>query len=278
MFKKISVVIGALAVTSSLAHYVHGTAHANVKQTQRQLTDEEQKFTSISPSVCPENMVEINGEFCQNVVETCLYYVDHEGNHVDPPEGDKSGRCGEYAKSKCVSKFEHKHFCIDKYEGHVKKGDVPQSWLSFYDAEKMCKENGLRLCTSSEWAFAAEGPNMHPYPYGDGYHRDKTACNFDHTQDIDVFQAKQKNDRIAQELDKLLVPAGSMERCVSDWGVHDLAGNLDEFVVNESGHPYISGLMGGHVFGVRNASRPMTVAHGPEFAWYETSLRCCTSF
>ena len=116
---------------------------------------------------------------------------------------------------------------------------------------------------------------MHPYPYGDGFHRDKTMCNFDNPPNIDVFKATNRNTPQAKQLHELLVASGSMNECQSDWGVHDMSGNIDEWVINETGSPYVSGLMGGHVFGVRNASRPMTDAHGPNFSWYETGGRCC---
>lgn len=113
---------------------------------------------------------------------------------------------------------------------------------------------------------------MRPYPYGDGYHRDKAACNFDNDETgVNVFQ----DSRDVRLLDRFLKPSGSMPRCVSPFGVYDMPGNLDEFVVNESGRPYKSGLMGGHVFGVRNACRPMTDGHNEAFSWYETTARCC---
>jgi formylglycine-generating enzyme required for sulfatase activity len=83
-----------------------------------------------------------------------------------------------------------------------------------------------------------------------------------------------------------------MPDCHSDYGVYDMAGNIDEWVINEASDimecpkeliaknqcmniSYHSGLMGGHVWHVRNASRPMTVAHYPGFGWYETGTRAC---
>ena len=81
----------------------------------------------------------------------------------------------------------------------------------------------------------------------------------------------------SEVLEALLVPSGEMDRCVSPFGVHDMAGNIDEWTVNVSGHgkPFVSYLKGGHSLGVRNASRPATEAHGPEFAWWETGTRAC---
>jgi len=119
---------------------------------------------------------------------------------------------------------------------------------------------------------------MKPYPYGDGYHRDVNACNIDNAmpKEIkDILKVDKHDSKEGRALDDLLVPAGSMPQCVSPFGVYDMVGNIDESVINESGQPYVSGLMSGHVFGVRNACRPMTEAHGPTFSWYETGGRCC---
>lgn len=237
------------------------------------------------PSACPADMVEIEGDYCPNLEVVCLFNVDADGNHLPGP-GDINLACGEYKKpTRCLSDKVHMHYCIDKYEWPNKPGQVPQDWMNFFDAEKAVKEAGKRICTHREWTLAAEGPDMHPVPYGDGYHRDKTACNFDnHNPGIDVFQSKRPDDETSQKLRALLVPSGSRANCFSDFGVHDMSGNIDEWVVNESSQDMCinktsgncrTGLMGGHIWHVRNASRPMTTAHGAGFAWYETGARAC---
>ena len=151
--------------------------------------------------------------------------------------------------------------------------------MSFNDAQKSAKSLGKRMCTQDEWTLAAEGPEIHPLPYNEGYKRDRTACNFDNhmPKGLDVFKATTPNSPMSKILRSMLVPSGSKPRCVSPYGVYDLAGNVDEFTVNESGHPYISALKGGHIWHIRAASRPATLAHGPTFAWYETSTRSCVS-
>ena len=226
-------------------------------------------------SACPSDMVEINGDYCLVNDQQCLQWVDVNGKPTDPP-ANTSGRCGIWKSPvKCLTKTVHKRYCIDQYEFPNKKGQVPQDWMTWYDVKNSCEAVGKKMCTRSEWTFAAEGPNMHPYPYGDGFHRDKTVCNFDNHNTVDVFKATNRNTPEAIVLHNMLLPSGSQDKCVSDWGIHDMPGNIDEWVVNEAGKPYVSGLMGGHVFGVRNASRPMTDAHGPDFSWYETGGRCC---
>jgi hypothetical protein len=231
---------------------------------------------------CPVGTVLVEGEYCPNVEQVCLEWVDSQGNANKEaiPKPGQSRRCGTWKfPTKCLSEHTvHKRFCIDKYEYPNVKGQRPKSWMTWYDIKSACEAQGKRLCTRSEWTFACEGPDMKPYPYGDGYHRDRTSCNTDRLvpEGINVMKVMQRLTPDGQALDALLTPSGSKEACVSPFGVYDMVGNIDEFVVNESGHPYISGLMGGHVFGVRNACRPMTEAHGPNFSWYETGGRCCS--
>jgi sulfatase modifying factor 1 len=83
------------------------------------------------------------------------------------------------------------------------------------------------------------------------------------------------NEPGAIALRNKLVPSGSLPNCVSSTGVYDMSGNIDEFVINESGRPYKSSLVGGHILGVRNKSRPSTDGHNEYFKWYETGTRLC---
>jgi formylglycine-generating enzyme required for sulfatase activity len=145
--------------------------------------------------------------------------------------------------------------------------------MTWYDAQQELDKEGKRLCLSKEWTFACEGPEMHPYPYGDGYHRDNDACNFNNPlPPLSVFAQDNKQKRL---LDAFLVPSGVKPLCVSPFGVRDQVGNIDEFVVNESGKPYKSSLMGGHFLGVRNNCRAQTTAHSELFSWYESGTRGC---
>lgn len=242
-------------------------------------------------SSCPNDMVEIEGDYCTEEKQVCLFNVDRKGKHLPGPVS-LDNACGEFKPSVCTGSKIHMHFCMDKYEWPNQEGQKPQDWMTYYDARKAVSSVGKRLCTHREWSLAAEGPHMHPLPYGDGFHRDSTKCNFDNKNPgIDVFKSKRPDDETSEALRDLLVPAGSKD-CVSDFGVHDMAGNVDEWVVNEASQLlecpaealkankcgqqfYRSGLMGGHIWHVRNASRPMTTAHNASFGWYETGTRAC---
>lgn len=244
------------------------------------------QLVSVSNSHCPADMIEVKGDYCSNLEQHCNYNVNIDGS-ISKKSVDLTWACGEYTPSTCNSKqLVPMHFCIDKYEWPNKEGTVPQDWMTWYDAKKAVVSVGKRLCTHREWTLAAEGPHMHPLPYGDGFHRDNSLCNFDRNMEhLDPSKATHSDDEMSQKLRAVLVPSGSMPKCVSDFGVHDMAGNIDEWVVNEGApetcpkgekcYSYISGLMGGHVWHVRNASRPMTTAHYPGFGWYETGTRAC---
>jgi sulfatase modifying factor 1 len=236
---------------------------------------------SVHLSACAEGMVEIEGDYCPVVEEKCLTWVDVHGaaSKEAIPKPGQSGRCGEFqSPTKCLSKNKiHVHYCIDAYEYPNVPGQRPQSWMTWYSAKAALEAEDKRMCSASEWTFACEGEAMQPYPYGDGYHRDSTACNFDNLRPkgLDVFQSKRPGDTASLWLDSMLVPAGSMERCVSPFGVHDMVGNIDEWVHGENGQRR-SLLKSGHIFGVRNACRPVTDGHGPTFGWYETGTRGCS--
>jgi hypothetical protein len=133
-------------------------------------------------------------------------------------------------------------FCIDIYEASRpdatkddpgtdeskasnREGVLPWMLLTTGTAEneeaaQACKAAGKRLCTPLEWQRACQGPDSTVYSYGDGY--EKTTCN-----GIDAFGDP------GQGLFKLM-PTGSFPRCVNEWGVLDINGNLWEHVAGGS--------------------------------------------
>jgi hypothetical protein len=85
-------------------------------------------------------------------------------------------------------------------------------------------------------------------------------------------------DRELARLDQS-VPSGAREGCTSGYGVHDLTGNFDEWVFAHHERPREHGkdsaLKGGAWGHVRNACRPVTTSHAPEFQYHFVSFRCC---
>jgi hypothetical protein len=215
---------------------------------------------------CPRGMVEVEGDYCATIEQRCLRWLDP----------DTKMRCAEFAPdTRCTGKVAHKHFCIDQFEFPNEPGAKPEVMKTWYSARDACAATGKRLCGESEWTLACEGQERLPYPYG--YARNAEACNIDKPHpDVDEKAIANPATRDA-EVARLWQgePSGTREACVSPYGVHDMTGNVDEWVVNESGHPYKSGLKGGYWGPVRDRCRPMTTAHNEEFEFYQIGFRCC---
>jgi sulfatase-modifying factor enzyme 1 len=221
---------------------------------------------------CAGDMVEVSGEYCPDIEQPCLRWL--------PEEPATPKRCAEFAPSSaCKASTQKKHFCIDRYEFPNKSGERPIVMKSWQQAADTCKARGKRLCGESEWTLACEGAQRLPYPYG--LKRDANACNIDKPRaDVDE-KALADPRRQRAEVSRLWQgePSGARAQCSSPYGVMDMTGNVDEWVVNEGGsmtaNPFKSGLKGGYWGPVRDRCRPMTTVHGPDFSFYQIGFRCC---
>lgn len=209
-------------------------------------------------------MILVDGEFCPDAEQICAKWVG------DPPPYQNL-RCAEYAKpARCKGARVHLRYCVDREEfaeaNTAGSADpvlpvVGKNWL---EAKAMCEGRGARLCKESEWQFACEGPDMSPYPYG--WKRDSTLCNFDKT-DLGGPMEKLKD---------LRAPLDAFPDCVSPFGVHDMVGNVDEWVEREGGiAPNRSALRGGWWLPGRNRCRAATNHHGEEYSGKQVGFRCC---
>jgi formylglycine-generating enzyme required for sulfatase activity len=217
-------------------------------------------------------MVFIDTTHCERVSLSCQKSEYEKSNHLTI--------CHRFAPGqKCLSGQRRQRFCIDPYEYPNEKGGHPPVNVSAYDGAAMCAEQGKRLCYESEWVAACEGPDKLPFPYG--HERSGKMCNIDNRYIVpSLKRAYSSNtavrDRELRRLDQS-VPSGSMETCKSGFGVYDLTGNFDEWVLSERerGKSGWAGLKGGAWGHVRNACRPITTSHPPQFTYYFISFRCC---
>ena len=228
-----------------------------------------QKLVMASSESCPSNMVEISGYYCPDPVVICDEYISEQHD-----------RCERFRpNSRCLGKPKPKLFCIDRFEFPNEAGKRPTVDITWYDARSQCANLGKRLCDAEEWTLACEGPQLKPYPFG--YVRDATICNFDRPYVIPDNVALDNPKTRAAEIARInqSEPSGSRARCVSDYGVYDMTGNVDEWVFDVRGSPqgpeFQSGLKGGYWGPVRNRCRPMTTDHNQWHHGYQIGFRCC---
>jgi formylglycine-generating enzyme required for sulfatase activity len=152
--------------------------------------------------------------------------------------------------------------------------------VDFSEAKATCEAQGKRLCSAREWTLACEGPDRFPYPHG--YDRDAGACNVDQPHRFPDSDALARADLRERELARLdqRTASGEREQCVSAYGVYDLVGNVDEWVVPDgseegAGSRPKTALKGGYYGPVRARCRPTTTSHGVTFKFYQVGFRCC---
>lgn len=213
------------------------------------------------PPACPEGMALVEGEQCPVVEHKCLRWLD-------PPGKWRYFRCAEYAPEvTCKGPREHKRFCIDVNEqGETKDDPRPANHVSFKMAKASCEARGARLCKESEWEFACEGEEARPYPYG--FRRDAQACN------VDREDVVTPNKKAIYDLRR--TPAEDAQ-CLSPFGVRDLAGNLEEWVVRDRHelHSRTTLLKGSWWLKGRHTCRATNGGHEDWYQGTETGYRCC---
>ncbi|MBX3224340.1 MAG: SUMF1/EgtB/PvdO family nonheme iron enzyme [Labilithrix sp.] len=219
--------------------------------------------SSADAKACPAGMVLVEGEYCPDVEQKCLEWMD------PPTSRYHQFRCARYAKSVCKSKERvHMRYCIDATERAEEDSSLPLHFMSWTSSRKLCEAEGGRLCRESEWQFACEGEEMRPYPYG--WERDAAACNVDRSTNIG------KPGRLVDHRSVV----GSHEKCASPFGVQDMAGNVEEWVQadgrgmgNKMGWKEV--LKGSWWIPSRHACRQFQVGHDAVYNGAETGTRCC---
>ena len=207
---------------------------------------------------CPDEMALVEGEYCPDARHKCLRFLD------EPAQGQLAHRCAEFDhKPACVAARQHRRFCIDRDEYTPSGSKLPLVQQSWTGAQEICTSLGKRLCFGSEWEFACEGEALLPYPYG--FVRDANRCNHD-----------RENLSIRGKLRDLRVPSQDRPECTSPFGVRNLVGNVDEWVVRDGFvRPWRSELRGGWWLAGRNNCRASTTGHDEYYFGGQTGFRCC---
>lgn len=204
---------------------------------------------------CPEQMASIDGEFCIDRWEASL--VDASGTEHFP-----------YALVK-----------DEQLRARSAPDAVPHGHVSAEQASAACQGAGKRLCTRKEWLKACRGRTETRYPYGDkhrpGY------CNDDGVSPLGVLHGKSlggldyraMNDPRLNQLPGTVARTGSYARCVNEYGVHDMVGNLHEWTAEASG-----AFRGGYYLDTSllgEGCNYVADGHDRNYRDYSTGFRCC---
>ncbi len=214
---------------------------------------------------CPDGMKLVERQHPEGVGRNC---TEHRGLK----------HCFAYDPSSnhAIGPFKPLRFCMDVFEAPNRAGAKPIVMASAVDAESWCGTKGKRLCHETEWEAACEGKARKPWTYG--YAADGTKCNSGKTwRKFDVKRLYKGGEEGSAELEKLwqAEPSGNRKACVTDEGIYDLVGNVEEWVVSRPHRKFRRTLIGGFWAKPWPGCRGANDAHEPEFRFYETGFRCC---
>jgi len=215
---------------------------------------------------CPADMRLVTGTHFEEVQRVCTDY--------------RHGKC--YAFHSELTLLEPRATpvaaCMDRYEWPNQRGARPHVMMRFVEAEASCASVGKRLCSEAEWELACEGPTHRPWPYG--WQKRVGVCNND--KPYRAYSEAKINSSDggvrAAEVKRLWQgePSGSSPECESAFGVMDLVGNVEEWVVTTRPQwPHRSSLKGGYWSKPWSGCRGTNESHSPQFRYYEIGFRCC---
>jgi hypothetical protein len=221
-------------------------------------------------AACPSDMRLVVGTHADEVQHLC----------IDARRDGKDTHCFAYEDGLTAEEglTTEVRVCMDQFEAPNVRGRRPMVMKSFDAARAWCNARKKRVCTEQEWELACEGPEHRPLAYG--WRVEKTVCNSGkgwRPFDVKKLSSKTGTDA-ADEVERLWQGAtsGSYPGCVSPFGIYDMIGNVEEWVVSRPGRRFPGSLMGGFWAKPWTGCRGTNDAHEPSFVFYETGFRCCS--
>ena len=279
VFGGLGSVVACATLTRSLRHEPQAHAAARAAAPRAIATAEP---SSSSSAPCPADM-KLAGGACMDRYEAHLLVRRSDGTLVPhPPYAPPSAGW---------------------FVAATEVGVKPQAYIDQLQAESACEHAGKRLCSLGEWYRACIGEAGTTYPYGEHYQAGR--CNVGkphllsllHGSNPQGWRYSDFNDPALSAQPGFLGLTGEYADCAGPNGVHDLVGNLHEWVADRVdgtlasklplpaivarriGRRSGNGIFMGGFYSTRNehgeGCKFVTAAHEPRYHDYSTGFRCC---
>jgi len=163
-------------------------------------------------------------------------------------------------------------FWIDVYEvtneqygesGYFTGDKRPRELVTWYDAQAFCEARGGRLPDEWEWEYAARGPDLLEFPWGNTFENVKAVLLYNNCND-----GRQDGS----------CDVGSRPDNVSWVGAYDMAGNIYEWTASDRG-PTNKVLRGGSWVSYKELlSASFRFSDDPSFKFSHYGFRCVRSY
>lgn len=160
----------------------------------------------LTDALCPPGMAWVEGEYCP------------------------TGGAGIFG---CKVSVREMGFCIDRHEYPNQIGVYPAVMLLFDESVRLCRAEGKRLCTESEWTHACRQTVS------------IARCNFGPTTSAGRHSTLRHGSTGIIEAEVIGRRRSAVSTCVSPFGVFDLPGNVQEWVASEHPSGYQAAQKGG---------------------------------
>ena len=173
---------------------------------------------------CAASMIAVNGQYC-----------------IDPYEESVEEKVGR----RWVRHSPYEIVAGLQIRAVSRRNVFPQAHISRNEAEAACKQSGKILCPEAVWMQACQGTSGAVYPYGDtlkvGYCNDSGVSPLNHYYGTrngpptSAYGWGPMNDPRLNQLPGSLARTGAFRRCVTKSRVHDMVGNLHEWIDDPNG-------------------------------------------